>query len=334
MAVLVGCAALIVTVKLLVAPTFIERVAGCSAVMATAGATTLMIAEAEVPFRAAVTPACPNASVETGTSAVVCPAGTVTCAGAEIIPLGGDSVSGTMVSVPCTAEIVSVSEALPPRVTLDTAGTSDTTVGSAGVTVIWLVALVPFKLALTCVAPGRIALTEIGALTLPAGTITDAGTEAMLASLEATAKEVSVVCAAEILAMSEPLDPCVSARVLGARLVTVGGAGVTLTVALALPPFAEAVTIVLPTPWVVTGITTLVWPEAKPTLAGTVATLVLVLETLRVPAAVGAGDSAAVSVPVAPAVTERGLGASDTGFGRFGVPNTVMVMAVPDLPAI
>ena len=96
---------------------------------------------------------------------------------------------------------------------------------------------------------------------------------------------VFAVCAAEIVTVRLPLAPCVTASDGGARLVTVGGAGVTLTVALPCPPFAEAVMIALPTAFVVTGIATLVWPEAKLTLAGTVATAVFELVTLKVPAA-------------------------------------------------
>ena len=69
------------------------------------------------------------------------------------------------------------------------------------------------------------------------------------------------------------------------------------------------------------------------TLAGTVATAVFALDTFKVPAAVGVGDSVAVSVPLAPTVTESGLGASEVGLGGFGVANTVIVITVPALPA-
>jgi len=80
----------------------------------------------------------------------------------------------------------------------------------------------------------------------------------MFALLLASKTWVSAVCAAEIVTVRLPLAPCVTARDCGVRLVTVGGAGVTLTVALACPPFAEAVTMALPTACVVTGIATLV----------------------------------------------------------------------------
>src|SRR5258706_11007968 len=87
--VLVVCAALILTVKLLVAPTFMVKLAGSSAVTATGGATTLTTAEAVVPFKLAVMPAWPSASVPTTTGAVVCPASTVTCVGIDTMPAGG-----------------------------------------------------------------------------------------------------------------------------------------------------------------------------------------------------------------------------------------------------
>ncbi len=61
--------------------------------------------------------------------------------------------------------------------------------------------------------------------------------------------------------------------------------------------------------------------------------MVFALVTSRVPAEVGVGDSAAVNVPLAPTVTESGLGVSDVGLGRFGVANTVTVMTVLVLPA-
>jgi len=56
--VFVVCAALTLTVKLLVAPTFIVKLAGSNAVTATGGATTLTIAEAVLPFKLAMMPAC------------------------------------------------------------------------------------------------------------------------------------------------------------------------------------------------------------------------------------------------------------------------------------
>src|SRR5687767_4509969 len=55
------CAALIRTVKVLIAPTVIENVAGSIAVSASGGGTTFTSAEALEPLRLAVTPAWPYA---------------------------------------------------------------------------------------------------------------------------------------------------------------------------------------------------------------------------------------------------------------------------------
>src|SRR2546425_1129231 len=329
--VLVDCAALILTVKLLVAPTFMVKLAGSNAVTATGGATTLTIAEAVLPFKLAVMPAWPSASVPTATGALVCPASTVTCAGIDAIPVGV-AESGTSVSVLCAAEIVSVSVVLAPKLTVDVAGTSETTVGGAGLTVIWLEAEEPFKLAVICAVPGETPATGMTADTCPASTLTAEATEAMLALLVASKTCVFAPCADEIVTVRLPLAPCVTVSDCGARLVTVGGAGVTFTVALALPPFADAVMTALPTACVATGIATLVWPEAKLMLAGTVATAAFALDMFKVPAAVGVGDSVAVSVPLAPRVTESGLGVSDVGLGRFGVAKTVTVITVLAFP--
>src|SRR5258708_19072727 len=102
--------------------------AGSSAVTATGGATRLTIAEAVLPYRLAVIPAWPSASVPTTTGAVVCPASTVTCAGIDTIPVGV-AERETTVLVLCAAEIVSVSVVLAPWLTVDVAGTSETTLG-------------------------------------------------------------------------------------------------------------------------------------------------------------------------------------------------------------
>src|SRR6266568_4557254 len=162
MTVSVFCAALILTVKLLVAPTFMVKLAGSSAVTATGGATTLTTAEAVVPFKLAVMPAWPSASVPTATGAVVWPASTVTCVEIDTMPVGV-AFNGTTVLVLCAAEIVSVSVVLAPRATVDVAGTSDTTVGAAGLTLIWLEADDPFRLAVICAVPGETPATGMTA---------------------------------------------------------------------------------------------------------------------------------------------------------------------------
>src|SRR5215470_13846651 len=131
MSVLVGWAALIETVNALVAPTFMVSVAGTIELTATGCGTTFTTAEAEEPLSEAVIPAWPKASVPIGTATVVCPEGTTTCAGTPMSP-AGDTASGTVVSVDCAAEIVSVRDVLAPSVTVATTGTSETTVGGAG----------------------------------------------------------------------------------------------------------------------------------------------------------------------------------------------------------
>jgi hypothetical protein len=106
-----------------------------------------------------------------------------------------------------------------------------------------------------------------------------------------------------------------------------------LTVALALPPAMDAVTTLVPAAIAATDIGTLVWPEANATVAGTLATPVFELTTLRVPAAVGVGESVAVRLPLDPNEIVSGLGESDVGLTRFGVAKTVTVMTVLAFPA-
>ena len=144
-----------------------------------------------------------------------CPAGTITCAGAETRP-AGETASGTAVSVDCAEEIVSVSVVVAPSVTVETAGRSETTVGGRAVTRTWLDADEPFRLAVICASPGDSADTAICALSCPPGTLTNAGTEAMLEALLVTATVVSLACAAEIVTVSVPLEPCVRVSVAGA----------------------------------------------------------------------------------------------------------------------
>src|SRR5258706_10567488 len=196
--VLVVCAALIRTVKLLVAPTFMVKLAGSSAVTATGGATTLTTAEAVVPFKLAVMPAWPSASVPTTIGAEVCPASTVTCAGTDTRPVGV-ALNGTTVLVLCAAEILSVSVVLAPRATVDVAGTSDTTVGPAGLTLIWLAADDPFRLAVICAVPGETPATGMTADTCPASTLTQEATEAMFALLLASRTCVLPLCAPRLV---------------------------------------------------------------------------------------------------------------------------------------
>src|SRR5207302_6356372 len=195
----------------------------------------------------------------------------VTCAG-TVTMAGGLTVKGTTVSAACAEDRVRVSVVPPPSATLESAGTSDTGVGGAGVTVTWLDALEPLRLTVICASPGESAPTETGAVTCPGGTVTVPGTEAMPVWLLDTATSVLVACAAEMLTVSVPFEPCVSNNAVGESPVTVGGAGVMVTAALAEPPLALAVTLVLPAATPVTEIPTVLWPTAKGTDAGTLAT--------------------------------------------------------------
>src|SRR5258708_15151360 len=114
------------TVNWLVAPTFMLSVAGTRETTATGCGTTFTAAEAVEPLSEAVIPAWPKASVPTVTPAEVSPAGTMTRVGAVMIP-AGETASGTVESEDCADEIVRVSVVLAPRVTVATAGTSETT---------------------------------------------------------------------------------------------------------------------------------------------------------------------------------------------------------------
>src|SRR5258708_5548376 len=129
----------------------------------------------------------------------------------------------------------------------------------------------------------------------------------------------------------ERAGPENTAPIAGAVREIEGGA-LTLTVAAACPPFAEAVIVVLPEPSALTGIPTLPCPEAKAMLEGTEATLELPLVKVSVPEAVGTGERVAVSVPLVPAVSASGSGASAVGLGITTV-NTVIVIFVPVAPA-
>lgn len=82
------------------------------------------------------------------------------------------------------------------------------------------------------------------------------GTFAMAPLELATATLVSVAWAAEIVTVSVAAPPCVTLTLAGESCVIVGSEGLTLTVAVAEPPFALAVTDVLPAATPVTGMVT------------------------------------------------------------------------------
>jgi len=270
----------------------------------------------------------PSASVPTGAGALVWFAGTVTVEGTVTIPLGV-ALTVRRVAFGWAADIVTVSVVVAPSVTGFAGGRSDTTVGCAGVTVTVLLALVPLRLVVICAVPGVFALTEIDALVWPAGTVTVLGTKAMPDAVLFSDTVVVVSCAALIVTVKTPEPPCVIVSVPGVRLVTVGGWGLTCTVLVAVPPFADTVIMAFPALTALTGTGTLLCPLAKETEAGTVATPVFELVTLSVPAAVGVGDNVAVRVPVAPTVMVKGLGVSVVGVGRILVPRRLIVKVPP-----
>ncbi len=86
---------------------------------------------------------------------------------------------------------------------------------------------------------------------------------------------------------------------------------------------------VVPEATAVTVMGTLVCPTAKATDAGTVATAGFALLTASDPAAVGAGASVAVSVPVAPTARLSGLGVSAVGWVPGLVSSTLTVRTLP-----
>ena len=92
------------------------------------------------------TMAVPNATEVTVNETVVCPAGTITEGGTVTRPLGV-LVRVTTVGPTWAAEIATVNGVVAPSVSWFAGGVSETTVGKAGVTVTWLVALVPLRVA-------------------------------------------------------------------------------------------------------------------------------------------------------------------------------------------
>ena len=84
------------------------------------------------------------------------------------------------------------------------------------------------------------------AVSWPASTVTLAGTVATVGMALARLTMVLTVGALLKVTVSEPLAPCVVTSNEGNKLAIRGGAGVTLTVALAVLPFNVALMVVLP----------------------------------------------------------------------------------------
>ena len=107
------CTALIVTVRVPVAPRLILVVGGSSETMVGRFGVTVMVLLALVPLRLAVMTAVPGVLAETAMGALVWPAGTVTVAGTEAMPVAL-LVSATVVFVLWAALMVTVRVPVAP----------------------------------------------------------------------------------------------------------------------------------------------------------------------------------------------------------------------------
>ena len=296
---------------------------------------TVSVAVRVTPFSVAemVTEVCVSTGlVLTVKFAVVAPARTVTLAGTvatlvlllesatTIPPVGADPLK---VTVPV--------EDVPP---IGFAGLrpSAVSVGAGGVTVSEAVRVVPPSVAemVTEVdAVTELVLTVKVAVVAPAGTVTLAGTVAMLVLLLESDTTVPPL-GADALSVTVPVEELPPVTLVGLRPseVSVGPAGgVTVSEAVRVVPLsvAEMVTEVdAVTELVLTVKVALVAPPATVTLAGTVATLVLLLESDTTVPPVGAGPlSVTVPVEELPPVTLVGLRPSDVSVGPAGAGVTV-----------
>ena len=187
--------------------------------------------------------------------ALTCPAATVTLAGSVTMPVG-EAASVMTVALLCAEEIVTVKVCDAPGLRLAVAGCMATTVGGAGVTVIWLEALLPFRLAVMWAVPAPTAVSVAWALSCPAGMLRVAGVCTTLGASLARLIVVALLWADEMVTVTWPVAPWVRFKLAGAMLAIVGGIGVTCTVLCALAPFRLTVmtvlAVVLPaaaTPW-------------------------------------------------------------------------------------
>ena len=133
MVVALDCTALMVTIRLPVAPRLILVVGGSSETMVGRWGVTVIVLVALVPLRLAVMTAVPGVLAETAMGAVVCPAGTVTVAGTEAMP-AALLVSVMVVGLDCAALIVTVRAPVPPWVMVSEAGWRLAIVGGAALT--------------------------------------------------------------------------------------------------------------------------------------------------------------------------------------------------------
>src|SRR5205823_13221999 len=125
--------------------------------------------------------------------------------------------------------------------------------GGGGLTCTVLVAVLPFSATATWVVPAPTAVTGTGTLVWPLAKEIEAGTVATPGFALVTVIVPAADGVGESVAVKVPELPCVIVSVLGCRLVTNGGGGLTCTVLLAVLPFSKTVIWVESTPTAVTG---------------------------------------------------------------------------------
>jgi hypothetical protein len=180
------------------------------------------------------------------------------------------------------------------------------------------------------VVPTATVVTLNVALVAPAATVTLAGTAATDVLLLLSVTTAPPVGAA-LLNVTVPVEELPPVTLVGFRLTPERAApgAVTVRFAEAVPLYVpEMLTeVVVPTATVVTVNVALVAPAATVTFAGTVATDVLLLESVTTAPPVGAAlFSVTVPVEVAPPVTDAGLTLSEEIAGGFTVTTNVSVV--------
>ena len=169
--------------------------------------------------------------------------------------------------------------------------------------------------------PTATVVTVNVALVAPAATVTLAGTVATDVLLLLSVTTAPPVGAA-LLNVTVPVEELPPVTLVGFRLTDETAGAFTVKAALCVPLYVpEIVTeVVVPTATVVTVNVALVAPAATVTFAGTVATDVLLLESVTTAPPVGAAlFSVTVPVEVAPPVTDAGLTLSEEIAGGFTV---------------
>jgi hypothetical protein len=255
--------------------------------------------------------------------ALVAPAATVTLAGTvatDVLLL-----LSVTTAPPVGAALLNVTvpvEELPP-VTLVGFRLTDETAGAFTVKAALCVPLYVPEIVTEVVVPTATVVTVNVALVAPAATVTFAGTAATDVLLLLSVTTAPPVGAA-LLNVTVPVEELPPVTLVGFRLTPERAApgAVTVRFAEAVPLYVpEMLTeVVVPTATVVTVNVALVAPAATVTFAGTVATDVLLLESVTTAPPVGAAlFSVTVPVEVAPPVTDAGLTLSEEIAGGFTV---------------